>query len=204
MLQTISIERKVKYLLVRGVHRLMSLYPYAGAGEGVDAELEASVQRSDAGLVVAPSLVPEAGMGLFAERDYEAGEVVCTYIGRCLSLVQLLRTPDWTYIMDCGKDRRGRRIHLDARHQPRAKAAYVNHHFDGAKVNVYCEELPDERKCLVLATRRILGGEELYMDYGLKYWHIVARPALDRRGRSDGSQAEAGALAVRRHLSVLE
>jgi hypothetical protein len=194
VLEPISLERKVKYLVVRGVHRLMSMYPYEGAGEAVDRELDASVREREQGLVVAPSLVPGAGMGLFVDRDYEAGEVVCTYIGRCLTLVQMLRTRDWTYMMDCGKDRHGRRVHLDARREPRSKAAYVNHHFDRDKVNVVCDEIPDQRKCLVLASRRILLGEELYMDYGLKYWHIVATPPVE--GRADGSVL-AGIAAAR-------
>jgi hypothetical protein len=183
VLESIGLERKVKYLVVRGVHRMMSMYPYEGAGEGVDLKLDSSVREREQGLVVASSLVPGAGMGLFVDRDYEAGEVVCTYIGRCLTLLQMLRTRDWTYMMDCGKDRRGRRVHLDARHHPRSKAAYVNHHFNRDKVNVVCDEMPDERKCVVLASRRILRGEELYMDYGVKYWHVVASPPAENAAR---------------------
>jgi SET domain len=195
VLEPISLERKVKYLVVRGVHRLLSMYPYEGAGQAVDRKLDASVRETEQGLVVAASLVPGAGMGLFVDRDYEAGEVVCTYVGRCLTLLQMLRTRDWTYMMDCGKDRRGQRVHLDARHQPRSKAAYINHHFDRDRVNVVCDEMPDERKCLVLASRRILRGEELYMDYGLKYWHIVASPPTSSPARGSALRDMAAARA---------
>jgi len=176
VLEPVSLARRIKYRVLRGVHRLMTVCSYEGVGAGIDPELDESVRLNEQSLIIAPSLVSGAGLGLFADRDYEVGEVVCTYIGMQLTLLQMLRTRDWTYLMDCGKDRRGRRIHIDARHQPRSKAAHVNHHFDRSKVNIVCDERPDERKTLLLASRRILRGEEIYMDYGVKYWHVVASP----------------------------
>lgn len=172
----VTLRRRLKYLMIRGVHRLMSMYPYDDTGRREDPELEASVRKNEEGLIVATSLVPGAGLGLFADRDYEPGEVVCTYIGTPLTLLQMLRTRDWTYMMDCGKDRRGQRIHIDAHRHPRPKGAFINHHFDSSKHNIFCDELPDDRKCLMIASRQILRGEELYMDYGPKYWHTVAKP----------------------------
>jgi hypothetical protein len=176
VLERVSLVRKIKYLVLRGVHRLMTVCSYEGVGAGIEPELDESVRLNEQSLIVAPSLVPGAGLGLFADRDYEIGEIVCTYIGMQLTPLQMLRTRDWTYVMDCGKDRSGRRIHIDARHQPRSKAAHVNHHFDRSKVNIVCDERADERKTLLLASRRILCGEEIYMDYGVKYWHVVASP----------------------------
>lgn len=48
---------------------------------------------------VRPSLILNAGDGLFAVRDFMEGEVVCEYYGKVLTLLQALRTTDKTYLM---------------------------------------------------------------------------------------------------------
>jgi hypothetical protein len=124
---------------------------------------------------VAPSLIPGAGLGAFAARDFAAGEVVCEYTGEVLTSLQVARTPDWAYVMGLGRDRTGRHVWLDPRAQPAAWGRYLNHHDDPARRNVVVERRPDERRALLVAARAIARGEELLYDYGARYWAVMGR-----------------------------
>lgn len=42
-------------------------------------------------LSVRPSLIPEAGQGLFTTRAWEVGDVICEYTGRALSTKEAIR-----------------------------------------------------------------------------------------------------------------
>lgn len=129
-------------------------------------------------LIVAPSLIPRAGLGCFADRDYQDGEVVGHYTGEVLGVFQMLRTRDWTYLMGLGKTDNGRRIWVDTKMYLSIKERYINHHFDPSKWNLRLELRPNEAKCILTASRHIRKGEELYFDYGEKYWHIVSNTQI--------------------------
>lgn len=49
-------------------------------------------------LEVKPSLVPEAGLGLFAREPLAAGEIACDYRGTVLTLMQCIKTADRSYV----------------------------------------------------------------------------------------------------------
>lgn len=95
-------------------------------------------------LVVAPSSIPNAGLGVFAGRDFALGEIVCRYHGIRLTTLQALRTPDWRYMVLLGKKRDGRRAWVDSRPLLAVTARYINHHFDEAQRNLQTEPLPDD------------------------------------------------------------
>lgn len=136
-------------------------------------------------LVVAPSLIPGAGLGVFAGRAFAAGELTCSYTGIRLTTLQALRTPDWRYMLTLGKDRHGRRVWIDARPTLDVVARYINHHFDPARRNIATMAVPDEARWLMIASRPIAPGEELYYDYGAIHWHCFDRslgPGSRRRG----------------------
>ena len=60
----------------------------------------AAVKRSwPNGVEVRPSMVPAAGDGLFASRDFAEGELLGEYRGRVLSLVQAHKLENRDYLM---------------------------------------------------------------------------------------------------------
>ena len=48
---------------------------------------------------VRESLIPDAGNGLFAKRDFSSGDIVCEYTGKVLNLMKALKTENKTYMM---------------------------------------------------------------------------------------------------------
>lgn len=63
---------------------------------------------------VRESLIPGAGLGLFAREPLAAGEVACEYRGTVLSLMQCLKLTDRSYV------RRPRGCSLSASPPPRS------------------------------------------------------------------------------------
>lgn len=165
----------MKNAVIRLLHRLCCLYPRE---DGEPSEKFTSCPGGLGGnhlLLIGPSLIPNAGLGCFADRDYQKGEVVCEYTGTVLTTIQMLRTKEWTFMMGLGKNRTGRRVWVDARVHLRVKARFINHHFDASKWSLNQTYLPDEVKCILTANRHIAKGEELYIDYGRRHWHCFDR-----------------------------
>ena len=51
------------------------------------------------------SRIPDAGNGLFANRDFSANEVVARYEGPILSTKEAMKLEDKTYLMRLGKEK---------------------------------------------------------------------------------------------------
>ena len=51
------------------------------------------------GVEVRESLLPNAGKGLFATRNFDVGELVCEYTGKVLTFMEMQRKLDHTYMM---------------------------------------------------------------------------------------------------------
>ena len=100
---------------------------------------------------VKPSNIPGAGNGLFAMRHFAKGEVVCEYTGKILTLLQMLKTEDKTYVMGGF----GLNVHLDAKDCPDSMGRYINDPLNHALVNTKFNKLKAERKALVIAIRDI-------------------------------------------------
>lgn len=120
-------------------------------------------------LVVRPSLIPGAGLGLFATRRHNAYEVLCLYTGERLNRWQQLRSRDTRYFAATAAGIICNRKYLNI------KARYINHHFDPARRNVVLASYNDAGTVLgrcrfYVSTREIEPGEELYGDYGEMYW----------------------------------
>lgn len=168
-----------KGLAVRLLHRaccLVPLRPERVLRPGPPPPPHGDDERD--GTQVRASLVPGAGLGLFALRPFEAGDLVGEYAGDLLTFWQQQRTPDWTYVAAAGPDR-----FVDAGPYPHVKARYINHHFDPDRINARYVDAPDHR-IFVHTTRRIAAGEEIYADYGPRYWNRVRWNALIVPGRS--------------------
>jgi hypothetical protein len=144
--------------------------------EPAPSELHPDPPGGDGGndaLIVAPSGIPGAGLGAYADRDYEEGELVADYTGLRRSTLDVLRTPDWHYVLRLGRNRAGKTVWVDPRTTLRVKARYINHHPDPKRRNLLLQPLPDEYKARLVASRRIRKGEELFYDYGEMYWRLV-------------------------------
>ena len=130
-----------------------------------------------AGLDVRPSQVPGAGDGLWTTRAFAAGEVLCEYRGRVLSLAAVLRMSvrERDYVMGGF----GLNAHVDGRLDPNMLGRYVNDHGDASMLNAEFHKLQPERRALVRALRPLVAGEEVFASYGEGYWR--ARGAPDGR-----------------------
>lgn len=118
------------------------------------------------GVEVRPSLIPNSGNGLFAARDFEAGEPLGEYRGRVLSLLQAHRLEDRDYLMGGF----GLNSHVDARFALDAPARYVNDNFDKSQLNAEFHKDKARKRAILVATRFIKRGEEIYASYGESYW----------------------------------
>lgn len=171
-----EIRFRARVALVRALHWLGTRRPRPvplAAEPGDPAELPSTPD-----LRVAPSLIPGAGLGLFARRPFAEGDVVCEYVGVPLTTLEALRTPDWRYLVGLGRNSSGRRVWVDARPATSLPARYINHQFDPARRNIGTEVVPDAQTWVMRAGRPIAAGEELYCDYGRLHWHCFDRDLL--------------------------
>jgi hypothetical protein len=121
-------------------------------------------------LEVRPSLIPDAGRGLFVLTDVEVGTVLANYTGnRITEAIRRRAGYDSTYVAAHGNnmvdalDQRTRKV--------LSKAAYSNDPFDAAKVNCrFDDDDRDEGAIVLRAIRPIMAGEEIYVEYGAFYW----------------------------------
>jgi hypothetical protein len=132
-------------------------------------------------LVVRPSLIPGAGLGLFTTRRHGVYEVLCLYTGERLSRWQQLRSRNTQYFAETAAGVVCCRKYLNI------KARYINHHFDPARRNLVLASYGDAGTVLgrcrfYVSTREIEPGEELYGDYGERYWlwHRYSSLPLER------------------------
>ena len=117
-----------------------------------------------ADVVVRTSRLPGAGLGLFAVRAFAVGELVCEYTGTVLdSAARSLE--DKSYLMRLGEG-----VFVDARTHYEVHARYINDCRDKRVHNVSFDKRPSEQRALVVASRPIAAGDELYASYGPLYW----------------------------------
>eukprot|EP01035_Chromulina_nebulosa_P026840 gene26840-35195_t len=102
-------------------------------------------------LTVAATTIPGCSfMGLFANSHFESGSVVCVYTGTRLATKEAIRLKDKSYLM-----RLGEQCYVDASSDSRI---YASPH----GWNVEFVKLPQDWMALVVATRDICPGEELF------------------------------------------
>lgn len=109
-------------------------------------------------------------LGLYCcGRKILRGELVCTYYGRVLRTSEALRVADKSYLM-----RLGEQCYVDSREYPHCLARYINDCRNPAGYNatfVKYTSHPQYGPCaLVIALRNIAVGEEVFANYGPRYW----------------------------------
>ena len=144
--------------------------------EGTETKMEAwrdpapkhvslSSTLASLGLDVKPSLIPEAGQGLFTVLKRAKGSKICVYEGTRHNTASALALQRKDYLMRLGAE-----AYVDARLHLNVPARYINDARVSAGVNVIFDKKPKDGVAVVHATRDIQAGEELYADYGGHYW----------------------------------
>ena len=130
------------------------------------------------GLVVKPSSLENAGLGLFTTRPRRCGEYICAYGGRLIASAEFERAPDMYGVqVDGGRVLSARystdgfaRFANDARSAPgnncqlMTEATFFREHGSAAARRARAEGV-----CLV-AKGHIEAGSELFVSYGREYW----------------------------------
>eukprot|EP00756_Hemistasia_phaeocysticola_P029632 Hpha_TRINITY_DN16242_c0_g3::TRINITY_DN16242_c0_g3_i1::g.12823::m.12823 len=177
---SLSLSRLEGWMQKRGMLSFQALSPeLPAAGETAMVELVLQYLRGNPrggyGLRVQASRIEGAGQGLFAATNIAQGTLLCVYSGTRRSLKE---TADATaakqsdYIMGFGL-----RDHVDAGPHLDVLARYVNDTFTPGGHNAEFFKVKSDLRAMLVASRDIAEGEEVYAKYGESYW----RP----RGRED-------------------
>jgi ribonuclease HI/exonuclease III len=121
------------------------------------------------GLTVKPSPIPDAGLGLFATREFAPGSHLTSYLGEILSKEQLeARYGDDSFTAPYAVSV-STNIFIDAACF-RGIGAYANGARNGLRSNARFCVHPASRSARLVATRRIRSGDEIIAAYGPGYW----------------------------------
>lgn len=122
------------------------------------------------------SNIPNSGNGLFVDRPYKKGEIICDYYGSKHTRKSSLQIVDKSYLMRLGPDR-----YIDGKDSD-CMAKYINDIRNDGKYNVCFIKLPKLGIAQVVALVDIQVGEELYVDYGKMYWiaYNIGKKKQDR------------------------
>lgn len=126
--------------------------------------------------IVKKSLLPEAGLGLFANRDFKKGESLGPYKGKLLTMEECYKEkylPYWSHMLDIEHLKKGKYVAI---HPPkRMLLRYINHapsKVNGKKVkgkkaiNVEFSEIPDPPYIEIVTIKEVKKGDEFYLYYG--------------------------------------
>jgi hypothetical protein len=125
------------------------------------------------GLVVRPSTIEGAGLGLFAARAFARDEVVAVYTG-VLMTAEEIRVMDsfgddwpdrYEYVM--GFPEHGICLDIAGRGLP---VHYINDNRDRARINTRFVKRVRLLLAELVTLRDIEPGEELFVDYGPSFW----------------------------------
>ncbi len=126
--------------------------------------------------IVKKSLLPEAGLGLFANRNFKKGESLGSYKGKLLTMEECYMKkylPHWSHMLDI--EQLGKEKYV-AVHPPKNMfLRYINHaptQVNGKKVkgkksiNVKFSEIPDPPYIEIVTIKDVQKGDEFYLYYG--------------------------------------
>ena len=135
-----------------------------------------NIQQNDL-LFVRPSQIGQiAGDGLYVTQDVSKGSIVCVYTGELYTTHDAMRLEDKSYLM-----RLGAQTYVDAKNDMNILARYINDCRHALLYNVHFDKRPDDKCAHVVALRDIKAGEELFVDYGWKYWLSIKGKRLPPR-----------------------
>lgn len=136
-------------------------------------DLDASGVSHEAGVAIREAGAAK-GLGAFALRSFEEGQVVGDYVGEHLTKLEFKRRVRFAgktgnYVFQIDED-----LLVDAENVAKANwTRYINH--SGEDPNLRVKSLAyaygGRPRVWFVATRHIREGEELCFDYGPDYWH---------------------------------
>ena len=107
-----------------------------------------------------------AGLGLFAARSYQKGELIIQYTGETISTDEGNRRGG-KYLFELNDD-----WMIDGKGRANT-ARYINH---SCRPNAYPELSEDETQVHIYAKKTISPGEEIVYNYGKTYFDMVLKP----------------------------
>ncbi len=129
-------------------------------------------------LSIKESSLLNAGQGLWAERDFKRGDIICKYEGEKVTWKECCRRNDayenicayFFYITE--------RNCIDAQYNMDSFARYANDaagisRIKGIKNNSYYKIIRKEP--YIVASRNIKAGEEIFVAYGRAYWNSIRK-----------------------------
>lgn len=133
-------------------------------------------------LEVKKSLIPGAGMGLFATSTFKRGDRVIEYTGEIITWAECQKRNEaldgvglyYFYVSD--------RKCIDAQNVPESLARYANDaagfvRLPGFRNNSRFEVI--KGKPYIIASRNIKPGEEIFVAYGKEYWDAMRANGFD-------------------------
>jgi hypothetical protein len=151
--------------------------------------LKNSQSGSDNDFIVKQSTIPNAGLGLFTNIPLEEGDFIGLYVGEVLTFTEYHQRYPCTkagiycldVMIDCvlAGDYEGKNhsaFVIDAINPDQSGIVrYINDARDTAKNNVTIKWINSSPNTtfkfpVVLAKRKIIKDEELFLDYGIEYW----------------------------------
>lgn len=130
-------------------------------------------------LIVKPSLLPNAGYGLFTKVVFRKGEIVTEYKGRHCTWAQVEDDVDNGYIFHIDDNNV-----IDAQKNVNTFGRYANdaaglQRAPGLRNNA--EYFEEENRVFIRATRNIPAGSEVFVSYGRRYWKQVRENMEEER-----------------------
>ncbi len=121
---------------------------------------------------IKPSVIPNSGLGLFAEQDIKAGEAIVKISGPRYNEEQALELEINGYLLDAAD---GSNESIDVE----GPARYANDAFGITRVpgmfNNSAFLLYEDGTMWLTATRNIKAGNEIFVSYGRTYWARMKR-----------------------------
>lgn len=121
-------------------------------------------------LEIRTSTIPNAGQGVFAKQAFKKDQVIGRYAGRAISREQMMKLPkeDMNKIISINTASGGEKL-IDGKHL-KHYSAFFNHKWKVKGNPMGAANLTVFNEGIFTCLRAIQKGEELFFDYGPKYW----------------------------------
>ncbi|MCX6140104.1 MAG: SET domain-containing protein [Candidatus Kapabacteria bacterium] len=152
---SMNVTRRCAHIGDKGRCKRMTTVTHPFCGQHTREHLFVTVKKS---------LIPKAGLGLFAEKAFSVDERIVEYSGEKLTTAQYDRRYDKDSMGSYGISLSENFV-IDARQTTSGVARYAcDYHGSGKKPNA--EYVNFGSRIWIVATRRIKAGDEILTDYG--------------------------------------
>lgn len=126
-------------------------------------------------LIVLPSLIPNAGRGLFAKKIFTKGEIIGEYTGKILWLddKEIKKFKGKTiYFMEKGVKNKNNKIKYIDGHPDYEETGLLSFANDAifTEFENNAAFIETKNKIIMICQKRIPKGAEILVDYGDQYW----------------------------------